>query len=81
MKVQLVIPYRVSHLQRYGITVRGNVTSVYPPQPLFLKGMDNANDKCQKTTLWESIKMCQKHKKTANNEIHFVHRPTEITNK
>jgi len=31
MKVQLVTPYRVSHLQRYGDTVRGNVTSVYPP--------------------------------------------------
>jgi hypothetical protein len=28
MKVQLVTPYRVSHLQRYGVTVRGNVTSV-----------------------------------------------------
>ena len=31
MKVQLVTPYRVSHLQRYGVTVRGNVTSVDPP--------------------------------------------------
>jgi len=31
MKVQSVTPYRVSHLQRYGLTVRGNVTSVYPP--------------------------------------------------
>ena len=31
MKVQLVTPYRVSHLQRYGVTVCGNVTSVYPP--------------------------------------------------
>jgi len=31
MKVQLVTPYRVGHLQRYGVTVRGNVTSVYPP--------------------------------------------------
>jgi len=31
MKVQLVTPYRVSHLQRYGVTVRGNVTNVYPP--------------------------------------------------
>ena len=31
MKVQLVTPYRLSHLQRYGVTVRGNVTSVYPP--------------------------------------------------
>jgi len=31
MKVQLVTPYRVSHLQRYGVTVRCNVTSVYPP--------------------------------------------------
>ena len=31
MKVQLVTPYRVILLQRYGVTVRGNVTSVYPP--------------------------------------------------
>jgi len=31
MKVQLVTPYRVSHLQRYGVTVRGNVTSLYSP--------------------------------------------------
>jgi hypothetical protein len=31
MKVQLVTPYRVGHLPRYGVTVRGNVTSVYPP--------------------------------------------------
>ena len=31
MKLQLVTPYRVSHLRRYGVTVRGNVTSVYPP--------------------------------------------------
>jgi hypothetical protein len=29
MKVQLVTPYCVSRLQRYGVTVRGNVTSVY----------------------------------------------------
>jgi hypothetical protein len=31
MKVQIVTPYRVSQLQRYGVTVRGNVTSVYQP--------------------------------------------------
>ena len=31
MKVQLVPPYRVSLLQRYGVRVRGNVTSVCPP--------------------------------------------------
>jgi hypothetical protein len=31
MEVLIVTPYRVSHLQRYGDTVRGNVTSVYPP--------------------------------------------------
>jgi hypothetical protein len=31
MKVQLVTLYRVSHLQRYGVAVRGNITSVYPP--------------------------------------------------
>jgi hypothetical protein len=30
MKVQIVTAYRVSQLQRYGVTVRGNVTSVYP---------------------------------------------------
>ena len=34
MKVQLVTPNRVSHLQRYGVTVRGNVTSVDPPKHL-----------------------------------------------
>jgi hypothetical protein len=27
----IVTPFRFSHLQRYGITVRGNVTSVCPP--------------------------------------------------
>jgi hypothetical protein len=31
MKVQIVTPYRVSHLQRYGVTVHGNITSVCPP--------------------------------------------------
>jgi hypothetical protein len=31
MKVQIVTPFRVSHLQRYGVTERVNVTSVYPP--------------------------------------------------
>jgi hypothetical protein len=31
MKVQIVTPYRVNHWQRYGITVRGNDTSVYQP--------------------------------------------------
>jgi hypothetical protein len=30
-KVQLVTPFRVRHLQRYGVTVHGNVTSVYSP--------------------------------------------------
>jgi hypothetical protein len=31
MKFQIVTPYCVSHLQRYGVTVRGNVTGVYRP--------------------------------------------------
>ena len=31
MKVQLVTTYRVGHLQRQGITVRGDVTRVYWP--------------------------------------------------
>jgi hypothetical protein len=30
MKVQIVTPYRVIHLQRYDVTERSNVTSVYP---------------------------------------------------
>jgi hypothetical protein len=31
MKVQIVTPYRVRHLQRYDITARGNFISVYLP--------------------------------------------------
>jgi len=31
MKIQLATPYRVSHLQRYGVTARGNGTRVDPP--------------------------------------------------
>jgi len=31
MKVQLVTPYHVIHLQCYGVMVCGYVTSVYPP--------------------------------------------------
>jgi len=31
MKFHLVTLYRVSHSQCYGITVRSNITSVYPP--------------------------------------------------
>jgi hypothetical protein len=31
LKFHFVTPYRVSHLKRYGVTERGNVTSVYPP--------------------------------------------------
>jgi len=30
MKVQHVTPYHVSHLQRYGVRIRGNVTNVDP---------------------------------------------------
>jgi hypothetical protein len=31
MKVQLITPYCVSHLQHYSVTVHSNLTSVYPP--------------------------------------------------
>jgi len=31
MEVQLVTPYRVRHLQLYGVTVGGDATSVDPP--------------------------------------------------
>jgi hypothetical protein len=37
MKVQIVTPYRLSHLPRYGVTERGNVTSVYPPSDAIFK--------------------------------------------
>ena len=30
MKVQLITPCRVGHFQHYSVTVRDNVTSVYP---------------------------------------------------
>jgi hypothetical protein len=30
VKVQIVTPYRVGHWQRYGVKVRGNVTSAAP---------------------------------------------------
>jgi hypothetical protein len=36
LKVQIVTVYRVGHLQRYGVTVRGKVTSVYPVLPILL---------------------------------------------
>jgi hypothetical protein len=36
MKVQIVTPFRASHLQRYGVTERGDVTSVYPPLVFWL---------------------------------------------
>jgi hypothetical protein len=32
MRVQIVTTYRGSNMQRYGVTVRGNVTGVYPPK-------------------------------------------------
>jgi hypothetical protein len=38
MKVQMVTAYCVSHLKRYGVTVRGNVTSVYPPLCFIILG-------------------------------------------
>jgi hypothetical protein len=41
MKVQIVTLFRVSHLQRYSVIVRGNVTTVYPP---LLKCMHYATD-------------------------------------
>jgi hypothetical protein len=49
MKVQIVTPYRVSQLQCYGITVCGNVTSVYPTIifGLFLSFSIVKNTKCE----------------------------------
>jgi hypothetical protein len=31
MKIQIVTPYRVSHLQRYGVMESGKVTRVHQP--------------------------------------------------
>ena len=44
MKVQVVTPYRLSHLQRYGVTIRGNVTSVDPP-------IDNRSELCDRLSV------------------------------
>jgi hypothetical protein len=41
VKVQTVTPYRVSHLQRYGVTVRGNVTGMYPPLEVLVSKISN----------------------------------------
>ena len=49
MKVQLVTAYRVSHLESYGVTVRGNVTSVYRPLVYGTGGVDFVAD-CRKNT-------------------------------
>jgi hypothetical protein len=39
MKVQIVTPFRVSHLQRYGVTVRGNAYHNAPTGlPSWVKG-------------------------------------------
>jgi hypothetical protein len=40
MKVWLVIPYRVNHLQRYSVTIRGNVTSVDPHLEVSVRKVD-----------------------------------------
>jgi hypothetical protein len=37
MKVQLVTPYLVSHLQHYGVTIRGNVISVHRQHNIKIK--------------------------------------------
>jgi hypothetical protein len=53
LKIQIVTPYRVSHLQRYGVTVRGKVTDVYPPShrevpvPLKYICFELRNQKCR----------------------------------
>jgi hypothetical protein len=44
MKVQIVTSYRVSHLQRCGVTERVNVTSVYPPLCLDLRNLSHLRD-------------------------------------
>jgi hypothetical protein len=42
MDIQIVTPYRVSQLQRYGVTVHSNVTSVYTPECVGLKPLSIA---------------------------------------
>jgi hypothetical protein len=53
MKFQIVTPYRVNHLQRYGVTVRSNVTSVYPPY----YAVSTSVIRILKTFLWLSISL------------------------
>jgi len=59
MKVQVVTPYRVSHLQRYGVTVRGNVRSVHQPlhddyDSILLSSFDK--EKCCRLKVVQEIK-------------------------
>jgi hypothetical protein len=51
MKVQIVNPYRVSHLQRYGVTVGGNVTRVYPPLGIPMRLYKSTNSYVIDTTV------------------------------
>jgi len=39
VKAQLITPCCVSHLRHYGVTVRGNVTSVYPPLEILVHSL------------------------------------------
>jgi hypothetical protein len=40
-KVQIVTPFRVSHLQRYGVTLRGNVTvCTHINTDMFVQGLE-----------------------------------------
>jgi hypothetical protein len=49
MKVQSVTPYRDRHLQRYGVTVRGKVSSVYLPLDVVVTQTNTWN--CEKTDI------------------------------
>jgi hypothetical protein len=44
MKVKIVTSYRVSHLQRCGVTERVNVTSVYRPLSVSLRNLWHVKD-------------------------------------
>ena len=66
LKVQLVTPYRVSHLQRYGITIRGNVTSVDPPSDALHARVAFL---CKRLA---DVSICQQHNRWLTFHCHLI---------
>ena len=89
MKVQLITPYRVNHLQRYGVTVHGNVTSVCSPSDKLLIPCNYTkrnNKQVNQGTETEETNECRNREqdgkgKNANRRKRKTHKTTIKTRK